>query len=207
MQKNGKTKNTRPKIKHGLTICYIGAGKGKTTAAMGVAVRASGAGMNVHILQFVKATAPKKGQEKQPGEWSLSNEIIFFNNVHADGPVGEIKSEQLGRGFVGILGDQKKRVEHVQSAEKALERAHSLLKSPRVDVLILDELVSAVELKLLKISDVVRLIKAKPSSKHLVMTGHNRFPKIIQNCDLVTEMTMIKHPYYKGILAQKGIDF
>lgn len=194
--------------RNGLVICYIGAGKGKTTAAMGVVVRAAGAGMNVHVLQFVKASAPKKGQKKLPGEWSLSNEIIFFNSLKKPAKnIGKITTEVLGKGFVGILGDTKARKEHITEAKKAMAKAKQVLKSKKYDVVFLDELVSAVELKLLSQQDVVDVIKTKPPETHLIITGHNNFPKILKHCDLVTEMKMIKHPYYKGILAQRGIDF
>lgn len=197
----------KPAKKPGLVLCYIGAGKGKTTAAMGVVARAAGAGMNVHVLQFVKASAPKKGQKKLPGEWSLSNEIIFFNSVKQIKGVGKITTEVMGRGFVGILGDTKARKEHIAEAKRALLKSKQILKSQKYDLVFLDELVSAVELKLLSQQDVVDVIKVKPPQTHLIITGHNNFPKIVKHCDLVTEMKMIKHPYYKGILAQRGIDF
>ena len=198
---------SKPAKKPGLVLCYIGAGKGKTTAAMGVVARAAGAGMNVHVLQFVKASVPKKGQKKLPGEWSLSNEIIFFNSVKQVRGVGKITTEVMGRGFVGILGDTKARKEHILEAKRALLKSKQILKSQKYDLVFLDELVSAVELKLLSQQDVVDVIKVKPPQTHLIITGHNNFPKIIKHCDLVTEMKMIKHPYYKGILAQRGIDF
>src|SRR5258706_15334470 len=86
--------------KRGLVVCYIGDGKGKTTAAMGVAVRASGAGLNVYILQFVKAKARDKDHIKE-GEWPVSNEINFFNNISIPSNLGSIGNEQLGLGFVG----------------------------------------------------------------------------------------------------------
>lgn len=197
----------KSKLRQGLVICYIGAGKGKTTAAMGVVARAAGSGMNVHVLQFVKASAPKKGQKKLPGEWSLSNEIIFFNSVKPAKNIGMITTEVLGKGFVGILGDTKERKEHIAEAKRALAKSKQILKSKKYDVVFLDELVSAVELKLLSQQDVVDVIKVKSPQTHLIITGHNNFPKIIKHCDLVTEMKMIKHPYYKGILAQRGIDF
>lgn len=190
----------------GLVIAYIGAGKGKTTAAMGMAVRAAGAGMDVFILQFVKAKK-ETGGRKEKGEWPLSSEIEFFNAVSYSGNVGRIENQQMGLGFVGILGDEKARQEHVREALQGLERAHEVILSGKYQVVILDELISALEVKLIEERDVVDLIKLKPKHLHLVLTGHNKYPKILALCDLVTEMKMIKHPYYKGILAQRGIDY
>jgi cob(I)alamin adenosyltransferase len=193
--------------KKGLVISYIGDGKGKTTAAMGVAVRAAGAGMDVYILQFVKARAPKDGEHREGGEWPLSSEIDFFNQTSYHKPVGQITTEQVGLGFVGILGDQKDRAIHIREALNGLARARDIIQSGQYKVVILDEIISALELKLIEERDILELIANKPEMLHLVITGHNKFPKIIKACDLVTEMKMIKHPYYQGILAQRGIDF
>lgn len=190
----------------GLVIAYIGAGKGKTTAAMGMAARAAGAGMDVFILQFVKAKK-ETGNNKEKGEWPLSSEIDFFNAVSYPGNIGRIENQQMGLGFVGILGDEKARQEHVREALQGLERARELMLSGRYQLLVLDELISALEVKLIEERDIVDLIKLKPKDMHLVLTGHNKYPKILALCDLVTEMKMIKHPYYKGILAQRGIDY
>jgi cob(I)alamin adenosyltransferase len=212
----------------GLVIAYIGAGKGKTTAVMGLAARASGAGMNVYILQFVKAQ-PSENQRKEEGEWPISSEIEFFNFFHklyhpklsnlsrpfgAPSPsfgegnkVGAIETEQVGLGFVGILGDKKQKETHMRQALKGLERAREILTSGEYQLVILDELISALELKLIEERDILDLINLKPKDVHLAMTGHNKFPVIIKVCDLVTEMKMVKHPYYKGILAQRGIDY
>lgn len=191
----------------GLVICYIGAGKGKTTAAMGVVARAAGAGFPVYILQFVKAAVPLKGKKLSSGEWPLSNEILFFNSLKPVAGIGSIKTEQFGKGFVGILGDVKNRSEHVKAAKLGLARAKQILASKKYKLVLLDEIISAVELKLLTEQEVVKLLKSKPKSVHVIITGHNKFTKIIDRSDLVTEMNMIKHPYYQGILAQAGIDY
>ncbi|MCL5775125.1 MAG: cob(I)yrinic acid a,c-diamide adenosyltransferase [Patescibacteria group bacterium] len=190
----------------GLVIAYIGAGKGKTTAAMGMAARAAGAGMDVYILQFVKAKK-ETGNNKDKGEWPLSSEIDFFNAVSYPGSIGQIENQQMGLGFVGILGDGKARQEHVREALQGLERAREVMLSGKYQLVVLDELISALEVKLIEERDIVDLIKLKPKDLHLVLTGHNKYPKILALCDLVTEMKMIKHPYYKGILAQRGIDY
>jgi len=190
----------------GLVICYIGAGKGKTTAAMGMAVRAAGDGKDVFILQFVKAAATSSEQIKE-GEWPVSSEINFFDNIRPIGPIGHISNEQVGLGFVGILGDKKEKDIHIRQALKGIERAREVITSGEYDLVILDEIISALEVGLLEERDIIDLIKLKAPLQHLVITGHNKFPKILKLCDLVTEMKMIQHPYYKGILAQKGIDY
>lgn len=193
--------------KKGLVICNIGDGKGKTTAAMGLAVRASGAGLNVFILQFVKASKPKDGEELRSGEWPLSSEIDFFENISIPSKLGKIETEVTGKGFVGILGDRKEKEVHIKEALRGLERAREVIISKEYEVVILDEILSAVEVDLLKEEDVVDLIKLRPPGIHLVVTGHKKYKKIIENSDMVTFMKLMKHPYYKGILAQKGIDY
>lgn len=192
---------TKPMIpRKGLVISYIGDGKGKTSAAMGLAARAAGAAMKVFILQFVKARRPTDGEKLQPGEWPISNEILFFEKHGID-------TDQVGLGFVGILGDQKERDQHQREALRGLELARQVILSGKYQVVILDEIISALELNLIKESDITDLISSKPEMLHLVITGHNKYPKIIKACDLVTEMKMIKHPYYNNILAQRGIDY
>lgn len=208
MPKYKQRKKDVPTItQKGLVICYIGTGKGKTSAAMGLAVRAAGAGFNVFILQFVKARKPSNDEELQPGEWPLSYEIEYFNQVSSPRGIGKIDNEQIGRGFVGILGDRKERDEHIKEAINGLARARGIMLSGDYHLVILDELLTALELKLIEERDVLDLISQKPPDLHLVLTGHDKFPKIIKACDLVTEMKMIKHPYYEGVLAQMGIDF
>lgn len=190
----------------GLVICYIGAGKGKTTAAMGMAVRAAGDGKNVFILQFVKA-ANKTDEKVKEGEWPISSEINFFDNISYSSNLGKIENEQVGLGFVGILGDKKEKDIHIRAALKGVERAREIITSGKYELVILDEIISAIEVGLLEERDILDLIKLKGKLQHLVITGHNYFPKILEQCDLVTEMKMVQHPYYKGILAQKGIDY
>ena len=208
-----KTKKQKIKIPEkfsdepkGLVICYLGAGKGKTTAAIGMAIRAAGAGVNVYILQFVKAKGASSDNTKD-GEWPVSSEIDFLNNISYPSKVGSIENEQLGLGFVGILGDKKEREAHIRQALKGLECARESIVSGEYQVVILDEIISALESKLIEERDILDLIKLKGPLQYLVLTGHNKYPSILKQCDLVTEMKMVKHPYYKGILAQRGIDY
>jgi cob(I)alamin adenosyltransferase len=210
----------------GLVICYIGAGKGKTTAAMGMAIRAAGAGMDVFILQFVKAKAASDEQKKD-GEWPVSCEIDFLNEVSkhlkhrrhphpaaaghllpgGEGNIGFIANEQVGLGFVGILGDKKEKDIHIRQALQGLERAREIITSGEYDVVVLDEIISALEVGIIEERDILDLLKLKAPLQHIIITGHNKYPAIMKECDLITEMSMIKHPYYKGILAQRGIDY
>ena len=174
-------------MNQGLTIVYIGDGKGKTSAAAGLAARAVGTGFKVLYLQFVKGDWPSGERESLA---KLGVEVRL-----------------LGRGFVGILGDRKPIEEHIRAAKRAMAESIQALKSKKYDLVVLDEALSAVESKLLTEADILKIMKVKPSSVHLCLTGHKRFKKIIAAADLVTEMKMIKHPYYKGILAQRGIDY
>lgn len=192
--------------KKGLVICNIGDGKGKTTAAIGQAIRTAGAGMDVYILQFVKSKKKSK-EERVKGEWPVSNEVNFFDNVKTSTPVGKITMTPIGEGFVGILGDQKQRDIHIREALKGLELARQIITSGEYGLVVLDEILSAVDLGLLKQEDIIDLIKSKPDDLHLMMTGHKKYPKIFKHCDTVTEMKMLQHAYYEGVLAQKGLDF
>lgn len=203
---NKKVTTDKKIEKKGLVVCNIGKGKGKTTAAFGIACRASGSGMNVYILQFVKAGENTSGDRKV-GEWPIASEIRFFRSIKIPKDMGQIDTEVCGLGFVGILGDQKSKAEHIKAAIEGLNKARQILVSGKYNVVILDEILSAVEVGLLKEEDVVELIKLKPELVHLVLTGHDRFPKILKLCDTVTDMKMVQHGYYKGVLAQKGVDW
>lgn len=212
------TPTQEPIKKKGLVLCNIGRGKGKTTAAFGVAARASGAGLNVYILQFVKAKGELGGDRKK-GEWPVSSEIEFFDtfeNLRSASPetktasgklLGYIKTEICGLGFVGILGDAKEKDEHIKAAKDGLARTFEILADTQNQVVILDEILSAVELGLLSEDDVVSTINKKPEDTHLLLTGHDEFPRIFGLCDTVTKMDAVKHAYYQNIWAQKGVDY
>jgi cob(I)alamin adenosyltransferase len=174
--------------KKGLTIIYIGDGKGKTSAAAGLAIRAAGTGFKVLYAQFVK------------GDWPSGERDILKKLKNVD-------VKLMGRGFVGILGDRKPIEEHIRAAKEGLRFVMQALKSKKYDLVIADEAISAIESKLLTVDEVYKMIKNKPKEVHLCITGHKRIKKLIDAADLVTEMKMIKHPYYQGILAQRGIDF
>ncbi len=180
-----------------LNIIYIGDGKGKTSAAVGLAVRAAGAGKRVLFCQFVKAR-----EVHESGEWPLSSEIDILKKI--DGLTVEV----LGQGFVGILGDKKELAEHVTAAREGLNWLKSQIESQNFDVIIADELISAIELDLLtevEVLDIINFTSEKVQA--FALTGHNKYNGLIDRADLVTEMKMIKHPFYQGRLAERGIDY
>lgn len=173
----------------GLVVVYTGNGKGKTTAAMGLALRAAGYGRRVLVIQFVKAwfTGEKGGFELIPN-------VEFI---------------QAGKGFYKILGDRLPEGEHVEAAEAALELAATKIASGAYDVVILDEIIGTVTGGLLPVEPVLELIDTKPPQLDLVLTGHRGrdLPQLMERADLVTEMVKVKHPYDAGILAKKSIDY
>jgi cob(I)alamin adenosyltransferase len=173
----------------GLVIVYTGDGKGKTTASLGMCIRAAGYRKKVKIIQFIKGT------------WRYGElDGIKLLSEYVD-------LEQMGKGFVGIIDDREDISTHVRAAEKALDRSREEMHSGKYDILILDELNVALSLNLVKIEAVLDLIRNKPEKLHLVITGRNAHEKVIELANLVTEMREIKHPYREGILAQEGVDF
>lgn len=179
----------------GLTIVYFGNGKGKTTAALGAVLRAAGQGWSCHVFQFIKGPWPSSERD------SISK---FLSSL------AEIKAG--GRGFVGIMNDKLPKSEHAKFARELFGSAQKMLENekkvfPKTKMVVLDELLDAVELKLIPESKVINLIKKKPGNIHLIITGHKKFPKIFKEADLVTEMKKVKHPFDKGFLAIKGLDY
>ena len=178
----------------GLTIVYTGDGKGKTSAALGAAMRALGHGWRVLVIQFFK------------GDWP----VIYGEVELAKKLYPQFEVLQLGRGFVKIMGDKKPFEEHVEAAQAALNLTRERMLSGKYDVIILDEVIYALgylDFKLIDLKDVLQIIREKPLPLHLILTGRNAPPEIIEAADLVTEMREVKHPMKKGIPAQQGIDF
>jgi len=208
----------------GLVLFFTGYGKGKTTAAMGTALRAAGYGWNVSIVQFIKGEW-ESGEYNAALGWnkfsagkavpsvtlSQTKGDVMVRQAHHDKklPVrlGRIDFVQTGRGFVKILGDKKPLDVHRQAAKRGLRLLAQNLRSKKYQLVIADELVTAVEEKLLSQNDVVKLIKGKSKRVHFLLTGHKRFPRIEALCDTVTEMKKLKHPFEKKILAVKGVDY
>ncbi len=181
------TKKVR--IKNGLLIVYTGNGKGKTTAALGIVVRAAGYALKTLMIQFIK------------GSWHYGEK----DGAKLLAPYFEL--EEMGKGFYKILDDKLPEEEHRKAAKAALRRAREALTSEAYDIVILDEINVALSTGLVTLEEVKEVVAAKPKSCHLVLTGRDAHPDIIEMADLVTEMREIKHPYQKGQLAQKGIDF
>ena len=175
--------------KDGLVIVYTGNGKGKTTAALGLALRAIGYEHNVCMLQFIK------------GSWHYG-EMDSSKKLE---PNFELIA--IGKGFVGILDDNSPREEHEKYAAEALRICREKIFSEKYNVVILDEVNYAINLGLIDVQEIIKIIKEKPSSLDLVLTGRDAKEEIIELADLVTEMKEIKHPFKSGIKAKKGIDF
>ena len=179
----------KEKGKRGFVIVYTGDGKGKTTAALGMAMRAIGRGWKVLMVQFMKGT------------WHYA-ELDTAKRLAPD-----FEIVPMGVGFYKILDDHHTDEEHRAAALSALRFARAKMESGEYDLLILDEINNAVSTGLLPLAEVLKLLDAKPADFSIVLTGRAAPPELIDRADLVTEMREIKHPYQKGILAQKGIDY
>ena len=173
----------------GLIIVYTGGGKGKTTAALGMALRAIGHKKKVCMVQFIK------------GSWSYG-EMAASKLLEPD-----FEMIAAGKGFVGIIDDRSPREDHEKIAREAAKLAADKVRSGRYDIVILDEINYAVDLKLVPLSDVLGMLDARPSNTSIVLTGNRAADEVIDRADLVTEMREVKHPFKKGIKAKKGIDF
>ena len=175
--------------KDGLVIVYTGKGKGKTTAALGMALRATGYSHKTCMIQFIK------------GSWHYG-EMTSSKRLEP-----EFELTAIGKGFVGILDDKTPKEIHQKIADEAVEISKEKILSGKYDIIILDEINYAVNLGLVSVKKVLELIKIKSTHLNLVLTGNHAKPEIIEAADLVTEMREIKHPFQQGIRAKKGIDF
>ncbi len=169
---------------------FTGNGKGKTTAALGQAMRAVGEGKKVLMVQFIK------------GPWKSGEDFL------AKGLEPNFKLVKMGKGFVGIMGDTLPREEHEKAAEDALKYARQKINSGKWDILILDEVNNAVSLNLISKEKVLEFVDyAEKKLEHLILTGRDAPPEFIDRADLVTEMKDIKHPYDKGIKGKRGLEY
>jgi len=171
------------KISRGLIQVYTGDGKGKTTAALGLALRACGHGMSVIFIQFVKGIP--------------TGEHTFVARYHP------FEIAQIGKG--DCFTKDMKTLE--SEALEALEFAREQISSNKYDMVVLDEILIALHINLLSLKDVMDLIDKKPESVELVLTGRNAPQEIIDRADLVTEMRLVKHPFNAGITGRRGIEF
>jgi cob(I)alamin adenosyltransferase len=169
---------------------FTGNGKGKTTAALGQAVRAVGEGKKVLMVQFIK------------GPWK-SGEDESYKRLAPD-----FKLVKMGRGFVGIMGDALPREEHEKAAEEALLYAKKEIESGNWDIVILDEINNAVFLNLISKEKVLNFLQATSYKlQAIILTGRDAPSEFIERADLVTEMRDIKHPYEKGVKGKRGLEY
>jgi cob(I)alamin adenosyltransferase len=172
--------------RRGLVLINTGPGKGKSTAAMGTALRAVGNGMRVLILQFLK------------GSWHYGElDVVGAFN-------GNFVLKQTGRGFMKICESDP---EDIRLVQEAWEEARKAILSGEWDMVVLDEINYAISYGMLNPAKVVETLQARPEMVHVILTGRNAHPSLIEIADTVTEMREVKHAYQKGILAQRGIEF
>ena len=176
----------------GLVQVYTGSGKGKTTAALGLALRAVGQGLRVCIVQFMKPTDFETGEKIAAQRLEPALQIKQFGNSSVWGK---------GRPKEGITSDMK------QAARNALDFAINNADQGHYDIMVLDEINVALNQDLLKLDDVLAFVKGKPENIELILTGREAPQQLIEAADLVTEMREIKHPYQSGIKARKGIEY
>ena len=179
-----KANATREK---GLIIVHTGAGKGKTTAALGLAFRALGQGMKVGVVQFIKGAIPT-------GEAALAARLAGLG----------LEMHTMGDGFTWNTQDRE---QDTASARRAWDKARALLRDPSFDLVILDELNVVIKHGYLPLDEVLDELRRKREMLHVVVTGRNARDELIDLADVVTEMKLVKHPYRTGIKAQKGIEF
>lgn len=178
-----------PKEKKGLIVVITGNGKGKTTSALGIAVRACGHDMGVSIIQFMKG-------DLYAGEWDGIKKMDC-----------KVELIPTGKGFCGIQGNPYPHEEHRKNAQDAIQLACQKMESGQFDILILDEINNALKLRLVDLEQVLEIIQRKPPLMHLVLTGRDAHPEIIELADTVSEINEIKHAYRKEIEPQPGIDY
>jgi cob(I)alamin adenosyltransferase len=191
-EKMAKIKAVKDKIyasktkEKGLLIVHTGTGKGKSTAAFGLAMRTLGHGLKIGVVQFVKG-------RRETGERQMLERFP-----------DQVTVKVMGEGFTWETQDRERDIE---AAEAAWKEAEALMASPELHLVILDELNIVLRKDYLAIDKVVEGLLAKRPDLHVVVTGRNAKPALIEAADLVTEMTLVKHPFRDGVKAQLGIEF
>ena len=173
-------------VEKGLVMVHTGKGKGKSTAAFGMIFRAIGNDMNVGVVQFVK------------GRWGTGERKVL--EAFPD----QVTITAMGDGFTWETQDRKRDIE---AAQQAWERAKLMIMDESLDMVLLDELNIVLRYDYLDVNEIVEFLKTKPEMKHVIITGRNAKDELIDFADLVTEMTMIKHPFRSGVKAQVGVEF
>jgi cob(I)alamin adenosyltransferase len=191
MKKVSKMEITRlePSKKRGLIVVITGHGKGKTTTALGIVVRACGHDMSTSIIQFMKG-------DIYAGEWDGIKKMDC-----------SVELVSTGKGFCGIQGNPFPFKEHRENAQDAITLTRRKMESGRWDILILDEINNALHLKLVDLDQVLEIIRKKPPEMHLVLTGRDAHPQVVDLADTVSEILEVKHAYQKDIEPQPGIDY
>lgn len=170
----------------GLLIVHTGKGKGKTTAALGMVVRAIGHGRKVGVVQFVK------------GAMATGEKAVFDAFPH------NVEFKPMGEGFTW---DTQDRTRDIAAARAAWQEVQRMIADPAIDMVLADELNIVLRYDYLPIAEVLEALAAKPERKHVIVTGRNAPDALIAAADLVTEMTLVKHPFRSGVKAQEGIEF
>jgi cob(I)alamin adenosyltransferase len=184
-----KIDRLEPKERRGLVVVITGNGKGKTTSALGMSLRACGHGMRVCFIQFMKG-------DIHAGEWDAIKKMNCDIELHA-----------TGKGFCGIQGNPYPWAEHRANAQDGLDLAREKMASGAFDLVVLDEINNALKLKLVDLEQVLEILQQKPPLMHLILTGRDAHPQVIELADTVSEVNEIKHAYRKGIDPQPGIDY
>ena len=191
-EKMTKKKAARAKIlagkteERGLLIVHTGAGKGKSSAAFGMVFRCIGHGMRVGVVQFVK------------GVWGTGERVVLERFPEL------VTCKAMGEGFTWETQD---RARDIAAARAAWDMAKAMIADPSYNKVLLDELNIVLRYDYLPLAEVIETLKGKPRDLHVVVTGRNAKPELIEIADLVTEMTLVKHPFRAGVKAQKGIEF
>jgi cob(I)alamin adenosyltransferase len=181
-----RTLMAKPKLERGLVQVYTGDGKGKTSAAFGAALRAVGRGLKVYIIQFIKGG-------------------FDYGELYVVKKLPNLKLAAFGRGR--FVTDVSPHEEDVKLAKEAFDLAKKVVLSGEYDMVILDEINVALNLKLVDTEETLKLIRNKPKHVELILTGRYAPAKIIEAADLVTEMKEVKHPFMQGVKPRKGIEY
>lgn len=177
-----------PKKPQGLIVVITGNGKGKTSSALGMALRACGHGLRTCIIQFMKG-------DIYAGEWDGIKQLQGVELI------------STGKGFCGIQGNPYPFEEHRANAQEAIRLVKEKIASGQFDILIMDEVNNALKLKLVDLEQVLEILQNKPALMHLVLTGRDAHPQVIELADTVSEVREIKHAFRKDIEPQPGIDY
>jgi cob(I)alamin adenosyltransferase len=173
-------------LEKGLLIVHTGKGKGKSTAALGMVMRAIGHGFKVGIVQFVK------------GKWETGERVVLERFAN------QVTINTMGEGFTW---ETQSRERDIAAARAAWNQAVTLIRDPAIKMVLLDELNIVLRYDYLPLEEVLTVLRDKPEDKHVIVTGRNAKDELLEIADLVTEMTMVKHPFREGVKAQAGVEF